>query len=612
MTDNYDEYWIDPDEPAGGTLVETEDTQWNELLDELVQELVAEFGAGVDPEAVVEELEAMIPTDKKSLGEHSLIYFIKEYLSAATQAFADVHYDVSRLLQDPRPGKRILLLFPREHAKTTIITFSYVLWCICYNKKRNIVICSDSKNQAQEFLRNIKTELETNQKIIEDFGDLVPTGQHVYDDNKRAMRGKWDERHVITRNQVQIKCLSPGSQARGLNFNVYMEDPDNPGQMITKPQRPDLLICDDILNDKWIKNRVQRDKIEEWFFSPVFNAVDSDIGDIIVVGTILHHDDLLSRIYKDEERTAGWVKMKRPACSFDPQTGEIGNVLWPGRWSAAKLLHRRREIGSLAFAREFLLNPTDEGAQFFNHAWFEFYVDKQSVPVEWWDGLVVQGLKFMPNDLLCVTSIDPAISEKDVADYSVVMTMGFSPSTRSYYVLDCFRERCSPEKQVKEMIRQGKRWDRTRHKDGYGHIGYVIETYAYQASIKYWLKKFLKENDDFNHRLFERAEQRADKATRVSMVSPVAEQRRLYFPVACKLDEADRQKKLYHPFSWLQDELNDFPMGAYDDGVDALQRCYSALIREERRYALMGAYGPEGIASMEAMMQSFNVIKEYI
>lgn len=606
------EYWIDPNEEGGVatiTLEEDRTNDWDQFLMQIVEELGPE--TGLDTETLLDEVSECLPGSHKELGEHSLIYWIKHYLSAATQAFAEVHYEVAGHLQDPTPGKRLLLLFPREHAKTTIITFAYILWCICYNKKRNIVICSDAKIQAKEFLRNLKTELETNQKLIDDFGDLVPQGNHMFDDNKRALRGKWDETHIITRNQVQVKILSPGSQARGLNFNVYMEDPDNPGQRITKPQRPDLLVCDDILNDKWIKNRIQRDKIEEWFFSPVFNAVDSEEGDIIVVGTVLHHDDLLSRIWKDTERTGDWIKLKRPACSFDSQSGEMTNVLWPGRWSAEKLAKRRREIGSLAFAREFLLNPTDEGAQFFQHAWFEFYVD-HTIPHQWYDGLAQQGFKAPPQDLICVTAIDPAISVKDQADYTVVMTVGFSPSTRSYYVLDSLRGRISPEAQVREMIKQGKRWDRSNNMGGFGHLGYVIETYAYQASIKYWLKKFLKEENQFNAKLQERAEQQADKATRVSVMSPVAEQRRIYFPLGAKLNEVDNQRELYHPQAWLQDELNDFPFGAYDDGVDAMQRAFSGLVREERRYAMMGAYGPEGVQAMEAMMETFNVMKDYI
>ncbi len=104
----------------------------------------------------LEALDDFLPTHDKDWAEWSLIYFFKHYLgSAATNAFADVHYELAAILQDPEPLKRVLALFPREHAKTTIVTFGFVLWCIVYRKKLNIVICSDSKLQAKEFLRTV-------------------------------------------------------------------------------------------------------------------------------------------------------------------------------------------------------------------------------------------------------------------------------------------------------------------------------------------------------------------------------------------------------------------------------------------------------------------------
>lgn len=558
----------------------------------------------IDP-PVMDYIEQFQLTDKR-LAEESLVYFCNYYLgSAVTDAFAEAHYEVCRFLQEQRdPGnpKRILCMWPREHGKTTLMTLSFVLWNICYRKKRNVVICSDSKIQAKEFLRNIKTELEVNETIRRDFGELVPNTS-----TKGGRYGKWDETHVITANGVQIKLISPGTQTRGLQFNVRVTMPN--GRVRSYIQRPDLLILDDILNDKWIKNRLQRDKLEEWFFSPVFNAADSMNGDIVIVGTVLHNDDLLERLWKDEDRTRQWLKMRKPACRI--VDGEITEPLWPARWNAEKLKRRRVEIGSLAFAREFLLQPLDEGAQFFHKDWFRFYIH-QDIPQTWHPQLMERGYELLPPDMLVCTGIDPAISQKDEANYTAVVTLGFSPSQRKYYVLDVFQDRCSPQTQVKEMIRQCRRWDKTLNDgNGFVHTGFAVETYAYQESLGYWLKKELEDQGLIGYRIYRRNEYALDKYTRISGMSPMVEQNRLYFPLGLKRDPITDQQFLSWPFQKLQDEMHDFP-GATLDIVDAAQRCYSVLVVEERRYVYSGQYGTDAISGFDALLSSHKHLQQYM
>ncbi len=554
----------------------------------------------IEPTSIagLSDYESLIPRTDKDLCEYDLLLFMTTYLQSATSPFAEVHYEVSEVLQSEQiAGEllRLLALFPREHAKTTLITFGYVLWCICYQKKRNIVIASDSKGQAKEFLRNIKTELETNEKILRDFGDLVPD---TSSSNKKRFKGKWDETHIITANQVQIKLISPSTQIRGLQFNLPTRMPD--GSVRTEIRRPDLIIVDDVLNDKYVKNKIQRDKLEDWFFSAVFNALDSERGGIVVIGTVLHNDDLLNRMWKDTVRTAGWTKLKCPACSLSgsEENLQIDKVLWPDRWSGRKLLKRRVEIGSLAFAREFLLEPVEEGAKYFNSAWYEYFYSHDT-PIEWADGFKSQNIGPAPQDLICVTSIDPAISKKESADYSVVMTAGFSPTRRNYYLLDLFRERCTPQKHVRMLVNQYEKWSKL-----YSHIGWVIESYAYQDSIRYWLKQEIERFGLYDARIITRAETGVDKTLRCSVMSPMVEQRRLYFPLSVKFDLLDNRKTVVHPAKVCEDELDDFDQGPNDDTVDALQRCYSVLIREEKKYADMRTYGPSGAEHIEAMLQS--------
>jgi len=569
--------------------------------------------AGWSEEAWQLALLEAVPVSDKELGENSLIYFIRHYLEAhLSNKFAPAHYQLCQELQTSKTRKRILWLFPREHAKTTIITFAHTLWCICYNKKSNIVICSDTQKQAKEFLRNIKTELSSNSRIIKDFGELQ--GKPKKFTAGGEVGGKWDEEHVVTANGVQIKVFSPGSQIRGLNFNrpEKVETEEGEITILNRLQRPDLVVLDDIINDKNVKNKDLRDEMEEWLFSTVFNAMDSEKGDLIVVGTVLHFDDLLERTWKNKDKTDGWVKRKTPACILN-EKGYPTEVLWPDRWPAEKLLQRRNNIGSLAFAREFLLNPRDDDASYFRHDWFKLYIDHTATQTHATQ-MFHQGLRPPPKDLLLVTSIDPNTREKDSADYTVVLTMGFSPTTRCYYVLDAERDRPSPERQVMMMINQALKWGQ-QFRDGDGgwlHLGFVIETVAYQHTIQYWLKKFANQFGITDLRYYPREETSVDKQQRLASVSPMVEQRRLFFPAGSRINKIDQSIAQDNRLQWLMDELNDFPKGSYDDGCDALQRAYSVLIREERRYTYQGHYGPAVQEAHEQYLKSFPAVENYL
>jgi len=487
---------------------------------------------------------------------------------------------------------------------TTIITFGYVLWCICYNKKRNIIIGSDSKSQAKEFLRNIKTELEVNEKIFDDFGDLVGSSK---------TGGKWDETHVITSNQVQIKTVSPGSSVRGVQFNQRKKVWDNDLKrdvMISEIIRPDLCILDDVINDKWIRNKQLRDELENWVFSPLINALDSKTGDLIIVGTTIHNDDLMNRIWKDQERTIDWVKVKTPACELQAD-GTMSNVLWPGRWPEEKLQKRMQEIGSLAFSREFLLKPEDESSKFFSAEWFKYYTD-YTMQVDQVNSYYDAGISPAPRDLLLVTSVDPNSKKGDRSDYTVVMTVGFCPRTRGYYIIDVYRDRPTPETLCKEMVNQALKWGKQYRQDGGGwvHLGFAVETVGYQESIAYWLKKEMDLRGVTEARIWKRSEN-VDKDIRNSGMSPMVEQGRLFFPLGWRENRHTNTHHVIHPMAWLEEELDEY-RAAYDDGVDALQRCYSVLLKEEKRYVYGGTYSPGVIEEFGAMMDAYSHQKKYI
>ena len=59
---------------------------------------------------------------------------------------------------------------PRDHAKSSIITIGFILACVLFRVKGNVMILADTEDQAKQFLHTIKVELTENQELIETFG----------------------------------------------------------------------------------------------------------------------------------------------------------------------------------------------------------------------------------------------------------------------------------------------------------------------------------------------------------------------------------------------------------------------------------------------------------
>lgn len=214
---------------------------------------------------------------------------------------------------------------PREHAKSTVVSFARVIHAVCYQLCHFAVIFRESDAVAEIAVDDIRQEFESNERLIEDFGDLV---------GKR----KWTGAQFVTSTDIKILARGRGSAARGIKHRQF---------------RPDLVICDDLEDDESVESKTQRDKLERWFNRVVCNIVGPG-GKLFVIGTVLHHDSLLVRLLRrtDVYTTRIWRAIQ-----------ENGKPLWPARWPLSRLEKKRKEIGARDFATEFMNDPANEEEQ---------------------------------------------------------------------------------------------------------------------------------------------------------------------------------------------------------------------------------------------------------
>lgn len=163
----------------------------------------------------------------------------------------------------------------RGGAKTTIITRLFTLWQQAIKRaKRNTIIVSSTLDLSKESLEFIKAELEENELLIADYeirqGDTWSKDEIVFYSGDLKFR---------------LKVFGAGTKIRGGNWLGL---------------RPDLIICDDVENDENVESKAQRDKFYKWFTRAIMKlpSRESTTYNIIIVGTKLHHDSLLSRVQK--------------------------------------------------------------------------------------------------------------------------------------------------------------------------------------------------------------------------------------------------------------------------------------------------------------------------
>ena len=281
--------------------------------------------------------------------------------------------------------KRLCILAPRDHGKTYFFDFAYPIWQ-CYRQPGSIgFILSATQPQAERILEDIKSEIESNPKLAH----LIP----------ERVGARWSSTYMRLANGSRIYARGFGTKVRGAH--------------------PDWIVVDDGLNDETIYSEMVRKKQADYFFTAISNMV-VPTGQIIVVGTPFHADDLYGELRKNPE----YAFRKYPAMRAD------GTALWPDRYSPERLDAKKREIGAIRFTREFMVDPISDDMSLFPRALFqgqptEMLAVKLGAPADFWKKDL---------GLTLYMGVDIAISSSVSADYFVCFVMGLDKHGNRYVV----------------------------------------------------------------------------------------------------------------------------------------------------------------------------------
>lgn len=504
---------------------------------------------------------------RRKLSAIDLAYFGRAYLphyfSRPSPAF---HKDLDKLWEsgvlkgiDPfdkaaarninrKDGCKRAVAAPRGHAKSTNLTFKDDLHAILYEYKHYIIILSDTFEQAAGFLGAIAEELEDNAAIHEDFGSL---------------KGEvWREDVLITTTKIKVQAKGAGQKMRGLKHKQW---------------RPDLIVLDDIENDKNVMTPEQRRKLESWYFKAVSKAGDT-YTDFVYIGTLLHYDSLLAKVLKNVayrsvkykavlsfSSSPLWTQWERiyndlenenraaDALSFfeaNKAAMLVGTaVLWEEKLSYYALMEMRVSEGEAAFNSEEQNEPINPDDCLFNEEWFDYFNPHE--------------IDFSAKQFLFFGFVDPSLGKSKNSDFSAIITMALDKVTGYMYEIEADIERRHPDVIIDDILEKAV-WLQKTYGKGYYRFG--AETNQFQWFLKEQLAK-----ESVKRRIYlpiVEVRQTADKVMRVQTLQP---------------DIKNKYIKLNSQSKRLLEQLRMFPMGDHDDGPDALEGCRSLIAKPKNK-----------------------------
>ncbi len=151
-----------------------------------------------------EERKARVESCRDDIFEFARIYLPHYYHDKR----ASFHDDWKRLIEVE--GKVVVIAAPRGHGKSAFFTLFSLLKALLYEERKFIIISSDTEAQAKGLLGFIAEELKENERIKEDFAQVLKTASFSASD--------------IIVGAGKIVAKGKGQSLRGLRHGPYRPD----------------------------------------------------------------------------------------------------------------------------------------------------------------------------------------------------------------------------------------------------------------------------------------------------------------------------------------------------------------------------------------------------
>jgi predicted phage terminase large subunit-like protein len=469
------------------------------------QRQLSAFWNQCEPQQVVPAARHLCRTD---------LYFLLRHVLNRKDAEHQWIYERCREVEAQPDG--YLDLWSREHYKSAIITYAKTIQDILAShgdgalveREVCVGIFSHSRGIAKRFLRQIKFEFESNDKLKEWFPDVLW-------ENPQKQSPKWSEDDGIV-----VRRKSNPAEATVEAWGVV------DGQPIGK--HFPLLVYDDVVVPESVTNPDQIQKTGDML--KLSYALGADGGARRFIGTRYHANDAYKEVID-----AGTAKPRIHLLTKDG-TANGEPVLRSKEWVQGK----RKDMGPYIFACQMLQNPQADETQGFKEQWLKYH-----------DGFTRMGMNVY---LL----FDPAGAKNKRSDYTSGWVVGLGPD-ENVYILEMVRDRLNLTQRAALVMRWHRKWK---------PLEVRYEKIGMQADIEHIQEVQKQQNYRFD--IFE-VGGTTPKNERIKRLVPYFEQGRVYLPrTHYYTDYQGKSEDLTQVF--IQQEYKPFPVSVHDDMLDGLSR----------------------------------------
>lgn len=385
-----------------------------------------------------------------------------------------------------------MIFCPPRHGKSEMTTVRYPVWRLKRDPGMSIILGAYNQTLAEKFSRKARR---------------IALADHLPLSAERATAGDWE-----TTAGGGLRAVGVGAGVTGHGGNL-------------------IIIDDPVKNREEAESEVYRERCWEWYTDDLYTRLEPG-GQMVLIQTRWHHDDLAGRILKSDQASK-WTVINLPAEAEenDPLGRAYGEALCPDRYDLKALLDRRETLGNYGYSALFQGRPAPREGGMFKREWFEILPTAPADPnrrVRYWD--------------LAAT--------KDGGDWTVGTLISRHGSI--FVINDVRRVQGSPQ-DVEKLITQTAALDGPTVKiymeQEPGSSGVVVVEHYARALAGY---------------AFEGIRSTGDKVVRADPLSSQAQVGNVKL-VAGTWNEA-----------WLI-EAEGFPMGAHDDQVDSASGAFAQI-----------------------------------
>jgi phage terminase large subunit-like protein len=320
--------------------------------------------------------------------------YLRETLRAQTGvvSFSRVHeewYEKAKTWMTPGPARDIYIA-PRSMGKSSTWFLINTMWAAAHGHVRFVAAFSDSATQAEEHLRTFRHQLQTNERLREDFPHL--TAFKV--DNVGMLQ---TESFVFS---------AKGMDAGTLGLKVGNE-------------RPGVIILDDVEPGSNYSGYQVEKRLDT--LTDVILPLN-DAAKVILVGTAVMHGSLIHQAVMHDATPAQWIKDENFEVHYHLPFDDEGESIWPERWTTDYL---RSIEHTRSFAKSFLSQPVTLDGEYWEESDYT-YGDVPSISRR-------------------IIAVDPAVTTKRSSDETGIAVVGYSAAARKAVVNEAFGVRMKGE-----------------------------------------------------------------------------------------------------------------------------------------------------------------------